>query len=577
MALCSSTSWHLTARQPQLEALLAVRLNLHPLAAAALIASGVSNPEEAQGYLSGSLADLPNPLRIRGMEEAVEIVGAALADRQDILVHGDYDADGICATAILVHALHRCGARVHYYLPDRFTESYGVSARAVRSAAHHGIPLIITVDCGITAHAEVALAKSLGCRVVVIDHHQPGLQLPPADAVVAPRRHDWQYECSDLPAAALALRFVQALGQRLQPCPVEAEEVVELAALGVIADVAPLQGENRIIARAGLTRLPHTPSPGLRALQEIAAVRPPIRGVDVAYRLVPRLNAAGRLADAGDALDMLLTNDEDEARRLALYLDQQNRQRQRLQDAVYNRAVEMIAAQPELLEQPVLVLSAPNWHVGVVGIVASKLVEDFARPVVLLVEEGETARGSARSVAGFDITAALGACAELLHTYGGHAMAAGLRLPTAQIPALRAQLCQQATLAGMTAAAQLTPRLAIPVALDEIDETLPADLARLEPFGAGNPEPCFVASRLAVLEARTVGRDGAHLKLFLTDGRRTVEAIGYRMGNKLAPGTNQRVDICFVPELNEYWGQPQLQLRLLAWRPAQAAGQVLPA
>jgi len=536
------------------------------VAAAVLLAGGVTGAEQARAFLSGSLSSLADPLSIRGMAEAVAVVLEAVRAGEGILVHGDYDADGICATALLVHALHRLDSPVHFYLPDRFEDDYGVSERAIRAAAAQGIRVIVTVDCGITAHEEVALANSLGCRVVVLDHHDPGHHLPDAEVVVAPRLPDWEYEGGEMPASALALRFVQALGAVSdREEALRAEELVDVAAVGIVADVAPMVGDNRVLVRAGLDRLPHTSLPGLRALQQVAGVTEPLRAYDVGFRLAPRINAVGRLGDAGDAVDLLLTNDPDEARRLALYLDQRNRERQQVQQRIYDEAVAMLAGAPELLELPVILLSSEAWHVGVVGIVASKLVEEFGRPVVLLVEMDGVARGSARSVQGFDITSALRACGELLIRCGGHPMAAGLRAEPHRVPALRQALASQADWEGLEATDEEAPEQAIPVEAGEVDESLPGDLARLEPFGPGNPEPLFVTEGLEVVEVRTVGRDSSHLKILLTDGRRTLEAIGFRMGNGERPAVGEKIDVCFVPEIDTYWGRPQLQLRLKAW------------
>jgi len=547
---------------------------MHPLVAAVLVAAGVTDPGQAKAYLSGSLDSLPDPLALRGMGEAVELVLGALAAGEEILVHGDYDADGICAAAVLLRTLSRLGGLVHFYIPDRLADGYGVSERAVRAAARRKIPLLVTVDCGITAHEEIALAKSLGCRVIVLDHHEPDPDLPEADVVVAPRLPDWEYTCAEMPAAALALRFVQALGNRVGDDTLWAKDLVELAAVGIVADVAPMEGENRIIVRAGLDRLPHSPLPGLRALQELAAVKAPVRAYDVGFRIAPRINAVGRLADAGDALELLLTDDDDKARRLALYLDGKNRERQQIQQQIYNQAVRMLGAHPELLEMPVLVLHSDTWHVGVVGIVASKIAEDFGRPAVLLGSADGLACGSARSVAGFDITAALRSCGHLLIRCGGHSMAAGLTAEVSKIEDLRRALEAYCELVGTgEALAEVPGRVAIPVMSEELDETIADDLARLEPFGPGNPEPLFALCGLEVVEARTVGRDNSHLKLVLTDGARALAAIGFRMGNGDKPKPGDHIDVCFVPETDNYWGKPQLQLRLVAWEHSGTRGR----
>jgi single-stranded-DNA-specific exonuclease len=568
MPRISRQNWIPSRRDPVVENDLSVRLGLHPLAAAALAASGVTDPDEAAAYLSGSLADLPSPYHLRGMDDAVSIVLEAVAAQQPILVHGDFDADGICSTAVLVRALHRLGAKVHYFLPDRFRDDYGVSARAIKAAAGKGVELLLTADCGITAHKEVLLAKSLGCKVVVLDHHEPEASLPEADALVAPRRPEWCYEWADMPASALALKLVQAMAEALDDGVLVPEEFVDLAAIGVIADVAPMIGENRIIARAGLERMANTTNVGLRALMNVASLTPPLRAYDVAFRLAPRLNAAGRLADATDALDLLLTDGEEEARRLALYLDQKNRERQQIQEKVYREAARMMAQRPDFLELPVVVLSSPDWHAGVIGVVASKMVEEFGRPAILFSEQEGHSRGSGRSIEGIDMVEALRRCDDFLGAYGGHAMAAGLRIDPLNLDAFRQGFADVVSDMGLPAASTERPT-AIPANLAEIDESLVADLARLEPFGPANPEPAFCLEAVEVVEVRTVGKDNQHLKLYLTDGGSTVEAIGFRMGNGGRPQTGDIIDLCFLPTVDEYWGRPQLQLRLEAWRPTK--------
>lgn len=559
-------SWRYSPRDFTLETHLAVRVGIHPLAAAALAWAGVKDPDQARAYMSGSLDALPPASQFRGMTEAVELLIPAIAERRPILVHGDYDADGICSTAVLVHALHRVGASVHYFLPNRFRDDYGVSERAVRAAAGKGIELILTSDCGISAHDEIALAKSMGCSVIVLDHHEPGPTLPEADVVVAPRVPDWSYEWEEMPASALALRFVQALTEVLGDAPVRAEDLVDIAAIGVIADVAPMTGENRVIARAGLDRLARSCWPGVRALMGVAAVSPPVRAYDVAFRMAPRLNAVGRLADPIHALELLLTSDEDEARRLALHLEDNNRERQRIQEKIYREAVKMLAERPELLEFPAIVLASPDWHVGVIGVVAAKLAEEFDRPAVLFSEQEETARGSARSIEALDIMQALRMCEEHLVEYGGHAQAAGLRIDGGRVDAFRDALAEAIELLGRPDRKKDEP-MVIPALLGEVDETLVSDLSRLEPFGPGNPEPNFAIEGLEVVEVRTVGRDEKHLKLYLSDGRRTVEAIGFGMaGWGDEPKQGDSVDICFVPDVDDYWGPRQVQLRLIGWR-----------
>ena len=358
-----------------------------------------------------------------------------------MLIHGDYDADGLTGTALLSRVLSKFGCRVQYYVPHRIREQYGLSAAAIERASELGATLLVAVDCGVSDFEAVAVARRCGMDVIIVDHHEPGAHLPEGAWVVDPKRADSRYPERDLAAVGLAFKVASALcrHERVAESSLQ-RNFLDLAAVGTIADVVPLRGENRLIAANGLELLGQTRSQGLQALLDICSVTRPVRAADIAFRVAPRLNAVGRVGDGTDGLEMLLTDDPQEARRLALHLDSMNRDRQREQELVYTDALQMIRDEVDLDNTRVIVLASPDWHVGVVGIVASKLLEQYNRPAIMLVEDRGQLRGSARSVGSFDITAALGACSSCLLRFGGHALAAGLTLKPEDLEEFRRRL-----------------------------------------------------------------------------------------------------------------------------------------
>ncbi len=563
--------WVVNLRDKQFETGAARALGIHPLVATVLRNRGLDDYQAIAEFLDPSVDRLHDPFLLPDMEAAVRRSLAALRSGQSILVHGDYDVDGITATALLCRFLDRLGADVSYFIPHRIRDTYGLNAEVLAQAAAEGISLVIAVDCGITDHLAIRAATERGIDVIVIDHHEPGPQLPQATAVVNAKRRDAVYPEHDLAAVGLAFKFASALCQRLGIRQQAVQRAyLDLVALGTIADVVPLTGENRILARTGLELLSRTRKVGLQALMRICSLDGALRASDVSFRLAPRLNAVGRMGDASDGLELLLTTDEEEAQRLALHLDTVNRDRQREQDSVLSEAVRQVEEELDLERTPVIVMASEGWHVGVLGIVAAKLVERYGRPAVLLTSEEGIARGSARSIAGFDISAAFEECSDLLLRHGGHAMAAGLALEVANLQQFRE--CLNALARRWLRPDQCVPQLPIDaeVRLFEIDGELVEDLARLEPFGHGNPQPRFMSRRVEIIECRRVGRNEQHLKLYACQDDQPMECIGFGMGPDypwIRPGS--LVDICYTPEFNYYNGHVGLQLCLEAIRPAR--------
>ncbi len=536
-------------------AILASALAVPPLVAALLRRRGITTVEAARGFLEPRLEDLSDPDTITGMQPAVDVVGRALRSGRRIAIHGDYDVDGISATALLVRGLRALGADPLWYLPHRIRDGYGLGIGAVGALADRGAGVLVAVDCGITAHDAVTSARSLGLDVVIIDHHDAQAPRPPA-VVVEPARD--RGAGAEPCAVGLAFYFLWALRRHLGQTPAVPAHLAALAALGTVGDVVPLLGDNRRLVAAGLAQLRIAPPVALRALAEEAGLQGPVEAWQIGWQLAPRLNAPGRLGDPTPALDLLLTDDLGEARGLARILDQVNRERQAILDQVLTEAAAQAAADPEA---PAFVLAGEGWHPGVVGLVASRLVEQFRRPAVVIALAEGTGRGSARSIEGFHLVEALDACRAHLAGFGGHAMAAGLSITADAVPHFTR--CFHAV-----SAARIAPdradrlRVDALVTLPDLTVPLVAELERLGPFGPGNPQPVLAVRGVRAVTRRLVG-DGAHIRMGVTDGGTVVEAIGFEMAERgeVLTFVDAPVDLAFVPELDRL-NPERIRLRL---------------
>jgi single-stranded-DNA-specific exonuclease len=561
--------WKLRPRDEDAEMELARAIGVHSTVAALLRNRGISDPRQAREFLDVDLSALSDPFDLPDMRQAAERIVMAVGNGEPILVHGDYDADGITSTALMVRFLEKLGAVVHYFVPHRVNDRYGLNPEAIAQALQHGVTLLVAVDCGVTDQKIIADARSQGIDVIVIDHHEPGSQLPDA-IVVNPKRHDNPIESDDLAAVGLTFQVASAVCEMLDmPQLSLARAFLDLVAIGTVADVSWLTGDNRIMVRHGLQLLPHTRKQGLRALLDICNVSAQPTAQDIAFRLAPRLNAVGRMADATDAVDLLLSDNPDAAMRLALELEGHNRNRQREQEAIFCDALRLIGTEVDLDSEPVVVLASPKWHIGVVGIVASKVVEQFSRPAFLMCGDSGSYRGSARSIEGFNIAEALESCSDLLLTHGGHEMAGGFSLSADNLDQFRLRLNELGR--QLLQPQDLRPSITIDCELDirDVDEELVESLAELEPYGQGNPGPVFLSRNVEVFEVRCVGADEAHLKLLVGEGHNVFDCIGFRMGElarQLRKG--DRVHIVHTPEFNEFGGRKSLQLRLTDLRRA---------
>ncbi len=548
---------------------LAEDVGLSLLAARVLVNRHLGDPAAARAFLSPRFEQLSDPLRLIDMDRAVDRLVSAIRGHTPITVYGDYDADGVTATAILVRTLTRYGARVDAYIPDRRADGYGLSEGAVARLAERGAGLVVAVDCGVTATAAADVARRAGVDLVILDHHEVLGDLPFAVAVVDPKRPDASDPAADYCAAGLALQAARALISRLGRGESAGgsghgdqglDDLVELAALGTVADAVTLLGDNRIIVAEGLRTLTRPSVAGLAALAHVANVRAPLRTRDLSHSLAPRINAAGRLANARTALDLLLTDDLEEARRLAAELDALNRERRALCDTVLADAVEEIERQG-FARDPAIALARDNWHPGVIGIVASQIVERYHRPTVLVGLRDGVGRGSARSIPTLHLVDTLAHASSHLTGFGGHAMAAGLVVEADAFERFRADFLD-------AVGRRLRPEDFEPFVEIDADATLedltPAaadDVARLAPFGSGNPEPVFLTRGLRAIGTRLVG-DGSHLRLVVTDGSRTADAIAFRQADRveLLAFTQARVDLAFTLERDRWNDGDRVQL-----------------
>jgi len=549
-------TWTLRPCPHREAALLSQELGISEVTAAVLVRRGYGDPAEARAFLDGALPG-HDPFALGQMREACELIRSAIAAGKRICVHGDYDVDGICATALAVLTLRELGADAEWHLPSRFDEGYGVSGTTIERLADEGCGLVLTVDCGITAVKEVAAARARGLDVVVTDHHRPGEALPDCP-VVATRPSDYPFP--ELCGTGVVWKLAEALG-------VDVSRHLDLVALATIADVVPLVDENRALAIAGLRELARTQKPGLQALMRSAGVDPAtVDAGAVGFRLAPRINAAGRLGHPGSALDLLLATEADGARRLAAELEELNRERQAVEDRILRAAVAEIESWPEAQRRRRgYVVAGADWHQGVIGIVASRLVERYHRPVVLIAGGDDEWKGSGRSIASFDLHGALGACAGHLERFGGHRAAAGLSILPENVEAFARAFAHEAE--GALAEDDLVPVTPIDAVLPRgtlLTLDLCGELDRLAPFGLGNPDVTLLAPGCELGDPGTVG-EGKHLRFRVRrDGRDAGGAIAFGLGTQLdrfrRPG---RYDVAFRLKENRWNGTvaPQLVVR----------------
>jgi single-stranded-DNA-specific exonuclease len=546
---------------------LAAALGIPEPLAALLVQRGMGEPAVARAFLRPELQQLSDPLAWADMERATAVIASAVRAGDPILVHGDYDVDGQCAAALLTRVLRAAGARVEAFVPHRLRDGYDFGPAGIAAARAAGARLVITCDCGITAVDAVADANAAGLTVVVTDHHMPGDVLPPAAAVLDPRRPDCPSSDKDLCGTGVAFKLSQALVRELGLSPNLPLHFLDYVALATVADVVPLAGENRVLVRHGLKLLATSRWAGLAALVETAGLGgKPLRAGHVGYILAPRLNAAGRIGDAMDGLRLLLSDDPAEAVRLARELETLNARRQQIDQQILTEATDLAEASlgPD---DRALVLGADGWHPGVIGIVASRLVERFGRPTFLVAWEGDTGRGSGRSIPGFDLHGALHTVAGYLERYGGHPMAAGLTVRRDRFDDFRVAFLRVA--GEFLRPEDLAPaqRVDLEVPLGAVSPELERLVRHFEPCGAGNPAPVFGVRGARAVGARRVGTN--HLRFTLADDSGALPAIGFRWADLVPSDWLVRpVDVAFKLERDEWQGRAVVQARVAAILPS---------
>ena len=546
---------------------LADALGLSPVTARLLAIRGLTDPDEASRFLNPSLDQLYDPYRLAGLGAAVERLLTAITNRERIAVHGDYDVDGITSTVILRRALELLGADVGHFIPERLTDGYGLQPGTIDRLHAEGVKLIVSVDCGIRAPEAARRARELGVDLIITDHHEPDAELPDACAVVNPKRHDCSYPDKNLAGVGVALKLVQALCAKAGKSA-WLPAFVKIASIGTLADVVPLVGENRIIAKLGLQMLTKGPHKvGLRALLEAAGLTgKTIDSYHIGFMVAPRINAAGRMSTPDIATRLLLASDEgmaDEAKALAEQLEAENTQRRAEDQDILAKARKIVDTDPDIGSRSVLVVAGEGWHRGVIGIVASKIVDAYYRPAIVLSIDGDMAHGSCRSIPGFDMLASLESCAPLMKRFGGHKAAAGLQLETIKIKEFRQAVNAHAD--QHLGPDDLRPSLWLdgPLELKDITDRVMSEFAALAPFGPGNPRPRFHTNQVAIVDGPRVLKE-RHLKLSVKQNGRTLRAIQWNAAEREANlvAKKDAVEIAYTVEENDYMGNKYVELRL---------------
>ncbi|MDP8266057.1 MAG: single-stranded-DNA-specific exonuclease RecJ [Candidatus Aceula meridiana] len=558
--------WLVKIPNPKLQVSLSDTLGVHPVVAQLLINRGIESPQEAKDFLSGDVSGLHDPFLLKDMDKAVARINQAKQNKERVLIFGDYDVDGVTSSTILTNALKKMGIDVLTHIPHRVKDGYGLNHTIAKKAKEQGVTLLITVDCGISAIDQVETLRREGIDVIIVDHHEAAESLPRAVAVVDPKRKDCPYPFGGLAAVAVTFKLAQALLGK------DYMKDLDLVALGTIADIVPLRGENRIFVKIGLPEIQRTKNFGLLALMKNARIiGKKITPRHVGFILGPRINAMGRIASAEKSLGLLLSQSEKEAQDIAQILEDHNRERQKKQGAIIEEALSMVEDQINFQKDRIIILSKEGWHKGVVGIVASRVVDTYYRPSIVLAMEEGIATGSARSIAGFHLFDALSECADLLENYGGHKYAAGVTIREEKLEAFKERMNEIAH--EKISQEDLTPSLSVDceIQLSSVNMKLVDIVQKLEPYGEANPEPIFCSRRLTVKSPPAILGRGT-LKFWVTDGKNIFSAVGFGM-EAYRPLVDQgkQIDIAYKVSIDDWKKEPVVQLELKDIKEAKEA------
>lgn len=536
-------------------------INTNPVVSAILIQRGITTYDEAKAFFRPSLERLHNPMLMKNMGKAVELLQSAIKNKQKILIYGDYDVDGTTSVALFVKYLKQYYANVAYYIPDRYQEGYGVSLKGVEWAAEEKVSLIISLDCGISGFEPIARAKALGMQFIVCDHHTPDSVLPVADAILNPKQKDCDYPFKELSGCGVGFKLLQALAQAMLWPQDNLFKLLDLVAVSIAADIVPVTGENRILAYWGMKQLNTAPSIGLAALLKVAGLAPPLSISNVVFGLAPRINASGRIEHASLAVELLIAENEDEATRMATSLNEKNLIRRETQEQITKEALAMVENSEELKNRKSTVLFKADWHKGVIGIVASKCVDTYYKPTIILTESNGILTGSARSVSGFNVFNAIAKTKSYISQFGGHKYAAGLSLSKDNLELFSNAFEKEVAATILPEQEQPTFQIDSRITLDLINYKFLNVVNQMEPFGPGNMQPLFVAYNVLVQKALLLKEK--HIKLNVTQNGAVFDSIGFNMPefytNDLA---GKAIDIVFQVTENNFRGIKSIQLML---------------
>jgi len=552
--------WRIKKALPELSETLSRSLDISLITAQLLLNRGIRDELQANHFLHGDLSSCHNPRLLKDLEKAVSIIKRAIAEDKHILLYGDYDVDGITSIALLSRTFKHLKANTTTHIPNRLEEGYGLNINAVKLAREKGVSLIITADCGISAQKEVRLANEYGIDVIITDHHEiKSDSLPDARAIINPLQKDCSYPFKHLSGVGLAYKLCQVL---LEESGFQSEEYLDLVALGTVSDLSVQKGENRILTKAGLKRLNNTKNKGIKALRDASG----LKGKDIScghigYILGPRINAMGRIGSPEVALKLLLTEDDNEAEELANVLNRENRNRQKIERKVLKEALEKVKREVNFKDSRVIVLASHDWHVGVIGIVASRIIDRFYRPTIVIALDGKMGKGSGRSIDSFNLFSAVNACREYLTDFGGHEGACGLAIEKRNVDKFREAINEVAHLAIDDKDLSPSVDIDLEVALSSLSKKLIKELELLAPFGPENPRPIFISTNVYLKnDPYRISKNG--FKMWVTDNNITYEAISFRGNGMSMPPKGTKVNLVYSPSINTWQGLESLQLDL---------------